>query len=302
LGPWLREWRSDRRGFATASFTVPASGTAPAQALFVVGLNERKFFGQDGAEEGLKLLERVAEHDPNYQILLGLEEIALELIEKKNKVKHKKLTPSRELEAFSNCEMIPIVQAGMVDDRPRRALGRTRKTSVNHVAWMLMKHPREAVQIYWAFWRRKQYKDAARYKFWSEHLPNASHVYFNERAELVAIRAVEHMTIERVQGRRSVAVLAVSNEIFTPVVKYLNEMLEKDGASKIGDPEFSRQMRDRASELCLDVPDLTPVLILIYLGIPLLLLRQLVVTIDDMITERGPGLPTLGIIVPDDRD
>ena len=34
-------------GFATCAFTVPSRGTTPEQTLFVAGINEGKFFGQE---------------------------------------------------------------------------------------------------------------------------------------------------------------------------------------------------------------------------------------------------------------
>ncbi|CAE7155675.1 unnamed protein product, partial [Symbiodinium pilosum] len=68
------------------------------------------------------------------------------------------LTPSRQLEGITHCEMIPIMQAGMVDKRPRKSVGREVYIDQVHVAWMLWSHPREALRVYWAYWRRKNYK------------------------------------------------------------------------------------------------------------------------------------------------
>merc|ERR1740123_2101757 len=81
------------RNFATTVFNVkPRPGEVGAeQTLFVVGLNEGKFFGQDGAEEALKLLERIAEHGPQgseYNLLLGLSDRDLAQLEADHKVKN----------------------------------------------------------------------------------------------------------------------------------------------------------------------------------------------------------------------
>jgi len=245
--------------------------------LFVVGLNEGKFFGQDSAEEGLKLLERIAEHGPTYQLLFSLSERELNQIEAENKVANNRLTPSRDLEGDRNSEFIPIVQAGMVDKRPRRHLGRILRTTQSHVAWLLWKHPREAVKLYWAYRRRKDYKDAACQRFWSEHFPISASAYFDERAELVAIRAVEQLAVVHAQGRSgaepATSVLVVGNDIFRLVCTHLSPMLDEEAHVKLGDAAFSRNLRDRASELCLDVPDLTPLLVFVYLGLPLLAIQ-----------------------------
>jgi len=278
-----------RRGFSTAAFTVPAQGDAPEQALFVVGLNEGKFFGQDGAEEGLKLLERIADHDPKYHLLFGLTDTELREMEEEFKVEKRKLTPSRELEKERNCEFIPLMQAGMVDNRPRLAIGRALRTTQAHVAWRLWKQPREAVKLYWAFWRRKKYKDAERCSFWSKHFPLSARAYFEDRADLVAIRAVEHLVARRLQGQQGTALVIVNNELFSAVVNRLGLFLDKDAANKLGSPELSRQLRDHAGELCADVPDLTSLLVFVYIGIPLLLLQQGYLALEYFVTVPRDG-------------
>ena len=276
------------RGFATNAFTVPSRDSTPEQTLFVVGLNEGKFFGQDSAEEALKLVERIAQHNSEYTLLLGVPERRLAEMEEFHKVgrcvcvcflggypfwggvqsetnreshflgvlrkdththtawisisflvslknlnlflatglflskerkselhgglplpfpqvKQQRLTPSRELEGSLHCEMIPIMQAGMVDKRPRKAVGRSVYTDQTHVAYMLWKQPREAVRVYWAFWRRKQYKDLEARKFWSKYFPVASRCYFEERAQIIAIRATEHVMALRKQNSGTLA-------------------------------------------------------------------------------------------------
>jgi len=236
----------------------------------VVGLNEGKFFGQDSAEEGLKLLEHVANNSPEYTLLFGLSERDMGILEEDYKVVKGRLTPSREIEGKRFCEHVPIMQAGMVDKRPRRGIGRSIKTTQNHVAWQLWKKPLEAVKIYWAYWRRKHYKDAASRKFWAQHFPASSYCYFEEQAHLIAIRATEHIAASRKQGPSSSTVLAVNNEIYDLVVDRLGELIDKDAPDKLGSQDFSRNLRDNATELCADVPDLTPLLIFVYLVAPLL--------------------------------
>jgi len=261
------------RNFASTALTVRGLGAAPEQTLFVVGLDEGKFFGQDGAEEGLKLLERVAEHQSGTQILFGLTEKDLAAIEEDYKVKNQRLTPSRELEGARNCEMIPIIQAGMVDKLDRLALGRPLKTTQGHTAWQLWKHPREGINLYWAYWRRKDHRDAAQYAFWSKHFPVCSHSYFDERAEIIAIRAVEHLMAARSRSQGGSTVLVVHNELFGLVSQRLGLMLDDDAPRKLTSAEFSQHLRDRAVELCADIPDLTPLIIFVYLGIPLAVLH-----------------------------
>lgn len=269
--------RPGRRSFATTVFNIPASGpSAPEQTLFVVGLNKGKFFGQDGAEECLKLLERVAEHNPEYHLLVGLNDKEMSVLEEEHKVKNNRLTPSRDLVLTENGEVVPIIQAGMVDKRPCQSLGRALKTTQGHVAWRLWRNPREAIKMYRLFWRRKEHKDAARFKFWSENLPLASHVYFGETAELIAIRTTEHLITQRNAGVASTTVLTVRNEVFASVAErcrhYIGE--DEEGLKKLSDPEYSAELKQNAGYLCKDVPDMTPLLCLIYIGFPLLALHQ----------------------------
>jgi len=263
-----------QRRFASTVFNVkPRPGEpGPDQTLFVVGLNKGKFFGQDSAEEALKLLERIAEQKgPTYQLLLGIHERELREIEDSHKVKNDRLTPSRELEGERNCEMIPIVQASMVDKCPRRALGRILRETQSHVSWLLWKHPREAVQLYWAFWKRKEYKDAEARKFWKQHFPISSHAFFDEISELVAIRSVELLAASHVQGKEGTFVLVVNNMFYEPLTERLRLMLDEDVNSKLESTDFLRNIRDRATELCLQIPDLTPVLVFMYIGVPFLI-------------------------------
>jgi len=268
---WSSRRRPCPRGFATAAFTVKAKDPAPEQTLFVVGLNEGKFFGQDSAEEALKLLEHVAEHSPEYTLLFGLADKRLAELEEDHQVKKGRLTPSRELEGRRFCEMVPVLQAGMVDKRPRRAVGRSPYTDQSHVAWVLWKNPREAVNIYWAYWRRHQYKDIAQRKFWTKHFPASAPCYFEERAHIIAIRATEHITACRKQGLGSSSVLVVNNDIYDLVITHLGSFLGKDAPEKLGTQEFSRMLRDDADHLCTDVLDLTPLLVFTYGVFPFLI-------------------------------
>jgi len=255
------------------AFTVPARESAPEQTLFVAGLNEGKFFGQDGAEETLKMVERVAEHSPQYTLLFGIPERRLAGMEQEHKTKQGRLTPSRQLEGLRHCELIPVMQAGMVDKRPRKAIGRSVYTDQVHVAWMLWKHPKEAVNIYWAFWRRKNYKDAEARKFWKTHFPASAPCYYEERAHIIAIRAVEHLMALRNKDLSHATVLVVNNDIYDLVIQYLSEYIGKDAPEKFKTQDFSRQLRDTAEQLCQDVADLTPVLVFVYGILPLCVLQ-----------------------------
>lgn len=253
---------------------MKGSGSSPEQTLFVVGLNRGKFFGQDGAEEGLKLLERVADHHPEYNLLFGINAKELDSLEENYKVKGGRLTPSRDLALVENGEVVPIMQAGVVDKRPREALGRALKTTQGHVAWRLWRNPREAIRLYRAFWKRKGHEDAARFRFWSEHLPMASHVYFGETSELIAIRAIEHLMAERHKGRGGATVLTVRNEVFSSVAERCGHYLTEEMVEASASPNFSKELQQNASALTKDVPDMTPLLVLIYCGFPLLVLHQ----------------------------
>lgn len=264
--------------FATTVFNVkPRPGQAGAeQTLFVVGLNENKFFGQDGAEEGLKLLERIADHGVDgtqYNLLLGMSEREMAELEKENKVKQNRLTPSRELEGRTFGEFIPIVQASMVDRRPRKAVGRLLKITQGHVSWQLWRHPREAVKLYWTYWQRKNYKDVALRKFWMERLPTCAYAYFMEVSHLIAFRATSQMVGAFGQEKPTTWVLVVSNQLFEPTVERLTELLDNTAASKFESEDFARHLREQASELCVDAPDFTPLLIFFYVGFPVLVLQ-----------------------------
>jgi len=238
-----------------------------------VGLNENKFFGQDGAEEGLKLLERVVEHHQEYDLLFGITEKALADMEVGHPVeKNKKLTASRELEAVRNGEMIPLMQASMVDKFKRRAIDRPLKTTQSHIAHLLWKFPRETIKLGWAYWHRKDHKDASRHKFWSQHFPLCSTAYFDERAEIISIRAVEHIVGRQSQEWKGAIILVVNNEIFSLVNKQLSLMLADEGR-QLSSPAFMETLRGEAVHLCADVIDLTPVLIFVYVGIPLITLH-----------------------------
>jgi len=264
-------WQSSRtwRGFATTAFTVPAQNSTPEQTLFVAGLNEGKFFGQDGAEEALKMVERIADHSPKYTLLFGIPERRYENLEQDHRTKDGRLTPSRQLEGIRHCEMIPIMQAGMVDKCPRKPIGRSVYTDQVHVAWMLWTHPREALKVYWAFWRRKNYKDRESCKFWMTHFPASAPMFFEERAHIIAIRAIEHIMELRKQDLSHATVLVVNNDIYDLVVSQLTEYMGKDAAEKFNSQDFLRQLRDNADHLCQDVIDLTPLLVFVYGILPL---------------------------------
>lgn len=264
---------SQPRGFSTAVFTVKPSEKNKDQTLFIVGLNKTKFLGQHGSEEGLKLLERVADHDPAYKLLLSISEKDLKEMEEDHRVEGRRLTAHRELEKAMNAEFVPLVQATMVDRRPRRAFGRSLRTDQNHTA-LALAETGEAVKMYWAFWKRKEYKDLAAYKFWSKHFPRSAEVYYGERAELIAIRTIEHLSMERERERGGTSVLAVHNDIFQLVTEKLRPMLELEPSERYDSREFAKKLRDRATKICRDVPDLTSALVFIYLGLPMLLFQQ----------------------------
>lgn len=265
-GGWApgKSFRADGpRAFATAAFKVPAEGGRPELSLFVVGLNQGKFFGQDSAEEGLKLVEQIAQHTPEYHMLFGMTEKELREIETDHPAKDGRLTTSRELEGSFNCEMIPLVQATMVDKRPRKALDRPYKVLQAHVAYALAKNWREAIWINWGWWKRRQYKDAARYDFFGKNFPIAAFVAFNQTAHLIAIRTTEHLANLRAQGQGASTVLIVRNEVFSLVVERLRMIVDEDVAEKLNTPEVMRGMRDYARELSAEIADFSLLLYLV---------------------------------------
>merc|ERR1711879_1124449 len=106
--------------------------------------------------------------------------------------------------------------------------GRPIRTTQGHVCWQLWKHPFEAVHLYWAYWRRKDYKDAACQRFWSQHFPICASAYFDENAELIAIRSVEHMAASVGQGKSGSGhsmILVIGNDIFSLVCDHLRRTL-----------------------------------------------------------------------------
>jgi len=278
-----------QRRSASTVFNVKARAgeTSGEQTLFIVGLNEGKFFGQDSCEEALKLLERIHDHHgSSYQLLFGLRDRELIEIENDHKVKNQRLTPSRDLERARNSEFIPVAQAGMVDKCPRRALGRDLKITQSHVSWQLWKHPRECVKLYWAFWQRKRHKNAACRSFWSQHFPISAYPYFDECAELIAIRAVEQLVGSQRQGKTGTFVLVVRNELYELIVDRIGLIL--DGApEKLHTSDFSRHMRDRATDLCAEIPDLQPLLVFVYGAIPLLVLQYVALGVEQMVEDYG---------------
>jgi len=288
--------------FASTVFSVKAreGESGGEQLLFVVGLNEKKFFGQDGAEEALKLLERIAEQQgARYNLLFSLTERQYAEMEDDNKIKNQRLTPSRDLEHRRNCEFIPIMQAGMIDKCGRRPLGRILRCTQGHVAWQMWNNPREAVKLYWAYWRRKEFKNAAQREFWMKHFPVSAHAYFEEHAELAVIRTAELMTAAHNQGKSNTWVLVVGNQFYQPMTERLNLLLDESATEKMGSADFSRHLRDRATELVAEVPDLTALLIFIYAGFPILLVQTILLGIDRLWYTSGAHET---VFVPEHRD
>jgi len=274
------------RGFATSAFTV--KGDSGERTIFVFGLNEGKFFGPDSAEGGLKLLERIAEHSKKYQLLLGITEKELQVVEEDHAVKNK-LTPSRELEGKRVCEFIPLIQASMVDENPRMALGRSLRSTQGQFSMALFKYPRETVKLYRLFWRRKQYKDAASWHFLREHLPMAAVAYFDQRAGTIALRTLEQLARARVLAEKDKGplVLVVGNDIFELVVRDLREILDSTAPEKLGSEEFLQDVRTQAAAMAAEGPDPTPLLLIIYLGLPLLLLQNIYLAIEYRVNRSG---------------
>jgi hypothetical protein len=264
------------RAFATTAFTIkPVQPSVSEQTLFVVGLNQGKFFGQDGAEEGLKLLERISEHDSQYTLLFGLSQKDLDYLEDEHEVEGGRLTPSRQLAHKLHGEFVPMMQAAKIDKRSRIALSRPLKTTQGHTAWRLWKNPREAVRLYRLYWHRNTYNDVAKYKFWSEKLPSASHVFFAETAEVIVIRTLEQIIADRKKGIASSIVLTLRNEHFPVVAERLKHYLAEDAAWSLDDPNTPQKLQMHAANLIKDVPDVTCLLVLFYLGVPLAALHQM---------------------------
>mmetsp|Transcript_58374 Transcript_58374/g.107757 ORF Transcript_58374/g.107757 Transcript_58374/m.107757 type:complete len:319 (+) Transcript_58374:115-1071(+) len=267
------------RAFATAVFNLPQTkSSAREQVLFLLGLNEKKFFGKDSSEEGLKLLERIAEHDSKYHLLLGVPPLTLEHVTKNHLVKDRRLTSSRKLEAEVYGEMIPLLQASMLDSRPRFALDRPKRITAERLALELSKLPREGARVYWAWFKRNTHKDAMMYEFWSKHFPVCSEAYFNQRAEHIALSALEHIVETRAKGHSGSALLVVNNDIYALVTEVLQRELAADAKLDSSDCKTRRQKKlkelseerfeGREGQLVFHV-------LFIYVGIPGLVLVNL---------------------------
>lgn len=260
--------------FAATAFTISGSGKDDEQVLFVVGLNEGKFYGPDGSEEALKLLEQIVEHTPQYNLLFGLDEVALGMIKEDHKVT-RKLTPSRNLESHLNCEFIPIVQAGMIDKRPLHAVDRSHAITQGRVSSYLWKNWHEIPNLFPAIWRRKEFKDVKKREFYTKLFPNTVVTNYDERAEFIALRTLEFLINERNSKGTGTTVLTVPNDLFSIVAKRLRELLGDDPAGTLGDLKFEEALREGTGVLSKEVPDVTPIFITLAVMVPILLIANI---------------------------
>lgn len=235
----------------------------------------------------MKLLERVVDHDQAYQLLLGLNQKELDRIEEFHTIKGRKLTPSRELERSENCEFIPLVQACMADRRPFKAIAREVRADQSQVAYTLWHSPAEARKLYWAVFHRKKYKDAAACRFWMQHFPKAGLTYFSERASVVAGRAVDFLCKGDIRHKGGTVILAVPNDIFGLVILRLRRILDADNEPALPSEEDRAKLLDEVFYQARIVPDLTSVLCFVYLGVPLLVLHQIVLATRSFLSDGG---------------
>merc|ERR1711920_698103 len=150
----------------------------------------------------------------------------------------------------------------MVDRRPRRALGRGLKITQGHVAWQLWRHPMEVSQ-------------------------------------LVAVRATSAMVGAFGQEKENTWVLVVSNQFFEPTVERLTQILDASASVKFSSEDFARHLREQATELCVDAPDFTPLLIFVYLGLPVAVLHFSLLAIQRILQELKL---TEMVLPPEHRD
>jgi len=266
----------ESRRFASSFFRVkaPEKG-AHEHAFFVIGIDRNKFFGQDAAEEGLKLLERLVEQDPHYHLVFGLTNASLSQIQDTHHPNNRRLTPSRELENKVHGEFVPLVQAGIIDERPRTAVARDNSLRSNRTCWELLMRPREAVHAYWALWQWKKHVNAQGREFWLRHFPAAANAYFNESAEAIAIQAVDYVANRYRTGKSGSTVLFVNNDVFAPCVEHLERYLggsPQEVVARVNDENLKRELQARADMIRTVMtahPSPFAYLLFIYAGIPL---------------------------------
>jgi len=270
------------RHFATTVYNLPPTrSAAQEQVLFLLGVNEKKFFGKDSSEEGLKLLERIAEHDSRYHLLLGLPPLTLEHLHKTYPVKNGRLSSSRTLEADLYGELIPLLQASALDERPKFALDRPKRTTAERILLKLTTMPREGLRVYWAWFKRNKYKDAASYEFWHKNFPVCSEAGFEQRAEHIALKALQHIVDQRAKGHSSSALLVVNNDIYALVAAVLRKELAVDAA--LDSSERTSQRTAQLQELTGEKFPLQPLVFhvaFIYFGLPALLLGNVLVLVE----------------------
>eukprot|EP00403_Amphidinium_massartii_P043959 CAMPEP_0178438624 /NCGR_PEP_ID=MMETSP0689_2-20121128/35695_1 /TAXON_ID=160604 /ORGANISM="Amphidinium massartii, Strain CS-259" /LENGTH=314 /DNA_ID=CAMNT_0020061045 /DNA_START=35 /DNA_END=975 /DNA_ORIENTATION=+ len=274
-------WQAFQRRFATTVFNIPPSKpSSQEQVLFLLGLNEKKFFGRDSSEEGLKLLERIAEHDAQYTLLLGISPALLKHVEANHAVKDRRLTSSRKLEKEEGGELIPLIQASSIDSRPKVALDRPRKITGERLCQRLCYTPSEGRHIYWAWFSMRQYRDAAKYEFWHKYFPTVSLPYFEQRAEHIALKAIEHLATQRAKGREGSALLVVGNDLYALVAEVLKKELTGDPSDALSSKELAKYRQERLLDLDTERHQIEPLLVhtmFIYVVVPGLIFLQLVV-------------------------
>merc|ERR1712083_368712 len=85
----------------------------------------------------------------------------------------------------------------------------------------------------------------------------------------------EQLAVIRGEKKAGAVVLIVGNDVFEIINNRLGSLLGDEAADRVASPEFSQELREGATSLCIEVPDLTTLLIFVYVGLPMLTIQFL---------------------------
>eukprot|EP00397_Hematodinium_sp_SG-2012_P062570 GEMP01084728.1.p1 GENE.GEMP01084728.1~~GEMP01084728.1.p1 ORF type:complete len:255 (+),score=41.97 GEMP01084728.1:185-949(+) len=227
----------------------------PRRRVQLVGLKQGVFYGPDGSETALSVLRHT--DGPLY---VGLPEYEVSGMHPPET--NRRIQPIKEIEKMDHREFIPPVQASVLEKRKVRALDRQVSVTVARVAMEGLKAPLESIKI-WKHVGFKSYhklkKDDAFRAHFQLHFPRMSHVYFNERAELISVSLLLDVGEED-------TVVVVPLSLYPLVEEYIRRHRDSTTA------ELSK-----IKENLMHNPGHTESIVaLLYVGIPLLILNQFV--------------------------
>lgn len=159
------------------------SSCVPRRRLTLVGLKSGVFYGPDGSEAALNSLKK---HDG--RLFVGLPKD--ETLGAHPPEGHQRLQPIKEIEKFNWGEFYPPIQAAVIEKRDVVALDRKFGINMTRVSHVALTHPLEALKTYKHIGLRSYHKmkkdDDLRAHF-QLNFPHCSKVFFEERAELIAV-------------------------------------------------------------------------------------------------------------------